>query len=132
MRSNKKVLILVVLVGMIVIGFVISVFLGGFSEMKIGYVEDGYGNTMSASFKYYNGEKTKKISFDKKDEVTVKYNIELEEGSLNIDIEDQDGNKVFSKNEGNGEVKFKVDEESSYKISFKADKAKGSYSVSIE
>ena len=82
MRSNKKVLILVVLVGMIVIGFVISVFLGGFSEMKIGYVEDGYGNTMSASFKY--------------------------------------------------EVKFKVDEESSYKISFKADKAKGSYSVSIE
>ena len=132
MSSNKKGLIFGVLVGMIIIGFGITVFLGGFSETKIGYVENGYGNNISASFKYYNGEKDKNISFNKGDEVTVKYNIELEEGSLNIDIEDEDGNKVFSKNVGNGEVKFNVDKEGTYRIKFRADKAKGSYSISVE
>lgn len=100
------------------------------ANVRVGYLGTSYGNTQSASFSYFDGINTRKVNFDKGDEITINYSIELKKGTLQVRLEDQEGQEVFSKSEGSGVETITVNETQTYLIKITASKAEGKYSLS--
>ena len=100
------------------------------SNIKFGFAENNYKNTLEASFKYFNGEKDKKIEFEEGKVINFKYFIEEKSGRLELQIKDEEG-KIIESKKGNGEgdIELKVDKSQKYEVSILAEKAKGKYSV---
>ncbi|GAE87036.1 hypothetical protein [Acetivibrio straminisolvens] len=98
-------------------------------SVKVGYVGNSVGNTINASFKYFDGVESRKVKFNEGDIVTIKYAIGLEEGSLSLVVFDEKGNEIINRSDSEGEVSFQVSETQKYKISLVAAKAKGDFSV---
>ncbi|MEK3900772.1 MULTISPECIES: hypothetical protein [unclassified Paenibacillus] len=127
--SRKKIFILLsagllLLISVVLIG---AGFLG--PDVRVGYGENSYGNKLNASFYYFNGTNTKKLKFNKGDQVKMTYSIELSKGTLQMKVRDEADNEVFLKTEGSGEVDFIVDKTQNYEIEIKAIKAKGKYTL---
>lgn len=98
-------------------------------SVKVGYVGSNAGNTINASFKYFDGVESRKVKFNEGDVVTIKYAIGLEEGSLSLVVFDEKGDEIIKRSDNEGEVSFEVTETQKYKISLVAAKAKGNFSV---
>lgn len=128
--NKKKIIIFSVILGILLLSgtIIFSSCLMG-SGIKIGCVEKSYGNTLNASFYYFDGTNNKKVKFDKGDKVTIVYSIELEKGALQVNLKDQAGKEIFSKSEGSGEATFTVNETQNYSINIIASKAKGKYNL---
>lgn len=131
LMDKKKKLLLVG--GIVFIGIMLIFGLVMFSvlepSVKIGYAGSNVGNKMSGSFKYFDGTESKTVKFNQGDIVTIKYSLEIEEGSLSLIVFDEKGNEVVKKSDNEGEVSFEVSETQKYKISIVAVKAKGKFNV---
>ena len=127
--NKKKIIIFSVILGILLLSGTIICSCLMESGTKVGYVGNSYGNTLNASFYYFDGIESKKVKFDKGDKVTIVYSIELEKGALQVNLKDQAGKEIFSKSEGSGEATFTVNETQNYSINIIASKAKGKYNL---
>lgn len=127
---NKKAIIGIsaVLGFLLLSGLVVFSFIRD-NGMKIGFAENNYGHTMSASFYYYDGTNKKKVTLNKGDEVTLAYNMDAKKGALEMIVKDQGGNEVLKKSDGTGEASFTANETQEYSIEIVAIKAKGKYKL---
>ncbi|MBU3227783.1 hypothetical protein [Clostridium algidicarnis] len=126
---NKK---KITIISSIVVVFVVLLFvlIATSSNIKFGFAENNYKNVLKASFKYFNGEKDKKIEFNQGEVINFEYSLQEEDGSLELQIRDEEGKIVESKKgSGEGNIELKVDKTQKYKISILAEKAKGKYSL---
>ncbi len=134
MKKRKDVAILiywtlVVAVAISIINFKYPIFLRKNEYFQLGYVGSNYGNVMNASFKYLNGTKSNCVTFKKGEKVIIHYIINLENGSLNIVVRDEDGKVVGKSTNNKGEIKFNVNKTEKYSLNLIANKAKGNFFI---
>lgn len=128
---NKKRIIIIIsaVLGILLLSGIIGYSVLTGTDIKVGYIENSYGNKLNASFFYFNGTNNKKVKFDKDDKVTMKYSIEIKKGTLQVSLKDREGKEIFNKSEGSGEEIFTVNETQNYLIEITASKAKGKYDL---
>lgn len=129
----------------IIIGFIIfCIFLSGFITfmvVKFGVNADSYSTVMSnssdsssrmkMSYKYFQGTKTREISLNKTEVLTINYKNSVTKGTLTLMVLDAKGNVLKLLNSNNsGKENITVAENEKIRIKAEGDKACGSYEVS--
>lgn len=130
--DKKKLLFLVCgVLGVAIIALCIIFGVKGSAKIQIGFLENNIGDGLSASFKYFNGTRDKKVKFEEGKTVVIKYSLTEKSGSLSVTVSDAEGNVIDSK-EGTseGEITFDVEKTQKYIIRIQAEKAKGKYNFS--
>ncbi len=129
MSKRNNIILIAIIIGVVLLAaYILFDFLTD-HEKKVGYVENNYGNTLSASFNYYDGSKIKTVKFEEGDNVKLNYSFNLEEGNLLLKVKDQAGNEILNKSDDFGEVTFIIDKTQKYTINVIAAKAKGNYVI---
>lgn len=126
--KNKKAILMGGIVGVFFILCCTALLMAG-SSIRIGYVDSSYQNTISASFKYFDGIQGKKVMVNKGEKVTIFCNAEIEEGTLEFLVKDQADNIVVNETGNSGRMEFVAEETQKYTIGVMAAKAKGKFEI---
>lgn len=132
MEKRKKSLFLACgVLGVAIIVLCIILGVKDSANIRIGFTENNIGDGLSASFKYFNGTRNKKVKFEEGKNVVIKYSLKEDSGNISMTVSDSNGN-VIEKKEGTdeGEITFKVEKTQKYIICIQAEKAKGKYKFS--
>ena len=133
-KNTKKntIIILIFVAGILLfIAFVNSLGVGTFrSATSIAFLSKETKTYWSASYAYLNGTIRRNFWIEKENRNDIKINVKTEEGMLGIEIEDLDGNMIFSKEDvGTNIFEVPIKDEEKVVIRIKAEKHKGSFVV---
>ena len=132
MDKKKKSLFLACgVLGVVIIVLCIMLGVKDSANIRVGFTENNIGNGLSASFRYFNGTRNKKVKLKEGKNVAIKYSLKEDSGNLSMTVSDEIGNLIESR-EGTdeGEITFKVEKTQKYIICIHAKKAKGKYKFS--
>ena len=129
MTKNKKILIPAISVLLIVI-ITLVIGLTTSKNIEIGFAENNTSNCFKASFMYFDGLKSKTISFHKDKDVEVTCNVNCKEGDIQIVMTDLTGKKIIDSKKDTETYSFTAENSSNYTVKIIAKKAKGSYNFS--
>lgn len=117
----------------IILSLIISATVMMFSNgvnLKIMSVERNSTSRMKASYKYYNGSKTHKVSLKAGETLKINFKSKVNKGELVINILDDNGEIVKTLGSNiEGTESIKVEEDVEYIISVKAYATGGSYDI---
>ena len=95
-----------------------------------GFSGSQYGTSMNAKFSYFNGERGARISLKQGDRISIKYDINCDEGRLTLAFEDKNGNTLFTAADAAGTETVTVDSDGKYTLQLTGADAKGNYTLS--
>lgn len=131
MDKKKSLFIACGVLGVAIIALCIILGVKDSANIRIGFSENNVGDGLSASFKYFNGTRDKKVKFEEGKNVVIKYSLTEKSGSLSMTVFDEEENVIDSKEgTGEGEITFSVEKTQKYIIRIQAEKAKGKYKFS--
>lgn len=111
----------------VVIAVIFPLVLAG-CNLRIGHIGNSSVKKTNASFMLLSETKKKSIKAEKGDIITFEYNIKLEKGTLSARLEDSTGDEIISfEPNTSGTKSVNIEEDDTYQLIIKADKAKGSY-----
>ena len=97
------------------------------SDIKIGYSQMDTDNNWHATFSYFKGLDDRELTLAEGEQGVLVYSMELEKGSLEISVKDQNGNEIACMQGESGEIVLTAEEERNYLIEVVGKEAKGSY-----
>ncbi|NBG89536.1 hypothetical protein [Isachenkonia alkalipeptolytica] len=120
--------------GIMALGVLLLLLLVGCStsNLKIGYISSGVGNTLTASYYYFDGIESRKIEGEPGEIITIAYNSEVKKGNLEMKIESPTGEVYPLPTEHNSEeiVEIPVDKTGTFRLIVMGERTRGSFSVS--
>ena len=120
--------------GIMALGVLLLLLLVGCStsNLKIGYISSGVGNTLTASYYYFDGIESRKIEGEPGEIITIAYNSEVKKGNLEMKIESPTGEVYPLPTEHNSEeiVEIFVDKTGTFRLIVMGERTRGSFSVS--
>ncbi len=101
------------------------------SNLKVGYVSTGVGNTFNASYFYFDGIESRSIEGGPGDVITIAYNSEVKKGSLEMKIQSPMGEVYCLPTDLTSEemLEIKVDKSGTYRLIIMGERTRGSFSV---
>lgn len=112
----------------VVISILVVVFLLTGCNFSIGYVNNSSTKKASASFVLLSASEEKIIKLESEDTITFDYELEEKKGELSATFIDSSGDIVYEfEPNTKGKIDLYIEEDDSYKLIIKGDKAKGSY-----
>ena len=90
MRRNMLLTLLVVLLGTVLLGCSAT------SSLKRGWVETSGLSHTNVRYNYFDGVERMSFRAEKGDKIQLDFDLQVEEGSLAINLEDPDGDQVWS------------------------------------
>ena len=101
------------------------------SNLKVGYVSSGVGNTFTASYYYFDGIESRNIKGEPGEIITIAYNSEIKKGNLEIKIESPTGEVYLLPTDLKSEEKMEipVNKTGTYRLIVMGERTRGSFSV---
>jgi|GEM_PF-905563 len=101
------------------------------SNLKVGYVASGVGNTYTASYYYFDGMESRNIKGEPGEIITISFNSEVKKGNLEMKIQSPTGEVYPLPTDLNSEemVEIKVDQTGTYQLIIMGERTRGSFSV---
>lgn len=101
------------------------------SNLKVGYISSGVGNTFTASYYYFDGMESRNIKGEPGEIITISYNSEVKKGNLEMKIESPTGEVYPLPTDLNSEemMEIKVDQTGTYRLIIMGEGTRGSFSV---
>lgn len=101
------------------------------SNLKVGYVSTGVGNTFTASYYYFDGIESRRIEGEPGEVITIAYNSEVKKGNLEMKIQSPTGELYLLPTDINSEelMEIQVDKSGTYRLIILGERTRGSFSV---
>ena len=119
--------------GIVALIVLFLLFLGGCnaSNLKVGYVSTGVGNTLTASYYYFDGVESRSIKGEPGEVITVAFNSEVKKGNLEMKIQSPTGEVYLLPTNQNSEetLEIHVDKTGIYRLVIMGERTRGSFSV---
>ncbi len=120
--------------GGILLGVLVLLLLAGCnaSNLKIGYISTGVGNTLTASYYYFDGMESRRIEGEPGEIITIAYSSEVKKGNLEMKIKSPTG-EIYPLSTGDGYeemLEIPVDKTGTYRLIVMGERTRGSFSVS--
>lgn len=99
---------------------------------KVGWVGMNYGGKMKASYQLYDGPQTNTVSLEAGEQITLKYDVVIEAGSLTLTLTDPD-QEIFWQEEfdssDSGAFIFEAGQDGRYTLTTDGHKTQGSFDI---
>lgn len=101
------------------------------SNIKVGYVTSNIGNTITASYYYFDGTESKEIKGEPGEIIAVAYNSEVKKGNLTMEIQSPTGDVYVLPTDQTTEelLEIPVDKTGTYRLIINGERTRGSFSV---
>jgi len=101
------------------------------SNLKVGYVASGVGNTYTATYYYFDGMESRNIKGEPGEIITISFNSEVKKGNLEMEIQSPTGEIYSLPTDRNSEemMEIKVDQSGTYQLIIMGERTRGSFSV---
>lgn len=123
---NKKIAFLVALV---------MIFTLTSCSRQVGWVGLNYGNMIDVSYQLFDGKKVERIQIDAGDTFTLMYDIEVDDGSLKLQLNDPDRQQVWEAtflDDTEDVLTFRAESSGRYTLNILGDQTKGGFELRWE
>lgn len=123
----KKLLSAIFLIG--------TVLLSACTTTKVGWVGTNIGNTFRASYQRFDGREMERIRLDAGESFTLSYEVEVDDGSLTLQILEPGGDLVWEETyleDADSTFDFTAENSGRYAIRIEGDQTQGSFELNWE
>jgi len=99
---------------------------------KVGWVGINYGGKMKASYRLFDGPQTSTVSLEAGEQVTLNYDVVVEEGSLTLTLADPEKEVIWQEvfeSSGSGVFVFEAGQDGRYTLTTYGQKTQGSFDI---
>jgi len=109
-----------------------TILLTGCSKTQIGWASTNVGDTFQASYRRFDGQEIETYQLESGESFTLSYNIEVEEGSLTLEMFDPEDNLVWENTfseDAQDSFAFTPETDGRYELRVIGDETQGSFEL---